>query len=499
MAVAAPVKALSPRLVQAAEIAGLAAALGVALWLRLENLGIYTGSFDEGIRSEQMLLMAAGFRPFREIFASQGPLLLDLLFPFYLALGQTLEAIRLGVVVTSVVALLGAAWTARMVGGPFAGVATLALLAISPAFLESSRLALAETPSLAPAIWAIGAAIRYQQTGRTSWSIAAGLLLAASVLVKPMVIPVCLAVGLLVLLRRPFSLAGLTAFVVAGAVVTVAVVVLLGPSGVYEDLAAYRGGASRGLFTRAAENWRLTFNILSRDRLGMVGLALVGAMSAVRMARTVVPLVTWPLAVALLFLVYDDLADKHIVYLTFPLSVLAGIGVGAAASALLAFINSRRWTAVPIIGLALLAGSSYLGDLQRVWRVDTFMLHEAGKVAESRRDISAEIEIAELMAQLTAPSGFVLTDNPNAAFRARRMVPPRLVDTSGTRIDAGSLTDALAISTAEQYQPPVIVTAPNRMAKLNGFVRWVGNRYDLLKSYEIGWKVYVRRDLTPLR
>ena len=79
------------------------------------------------------------------------------------------------------------------------------------------------------------------------------------------------------------------------------------------------------------------------------------------------------------------------------------------------------------------------------------------------------------------------------------MVPPRLVDTSGTRIDAGSLTDALAISTAEQYQPSVIVTAPNRMAKLNGFVRWVGDRYDLLKSYEIGWKVYVRRDLAPLR
>jgi predicted membrane-bound mannosyltransferase len=498
MAVALPAKAFSPRLLLAVEIVGLGAALGLGLWLRLESLGIYTGSFDEGIRSEQMLLMAAGFRPFREIFASQGPLLLDVLFPFYLAFGQTLEAIRLGVVVMSIAALLGAAWTARMVGGPLAGVAALALLAISPAFLESSRLALAETPSLAPAIWAVGAAIRYQQTGRIGWSIAAGLLLAVSVLVKPMVIPVCLAVGLLVLLRRPFSLHGLTAILGAGAVLAVAVVALLGPAGVYEDLAAYRGGASRGLLTHAAENWRLTFNILSRDRLGMVGLALVGAMWSMRSPRMLLPLVTWQLAVALLFLVYDDLADKHIVYLTFPLSVLAGIGVGAAGSSLLGLLNARRLTAVPIVGVALLAGSSYLGDLQRVWRVDTFMLHEAGKVAESRRDMSAEIEIADLMAQLTAPSDFVLTDNPNAAFRARRMVPPKLVDTSGTRIDAGSLTDALAISTAEQYQPPIIVTAPNRMAKLNGFVRWMTEGdYELVKSYEIGWKVYVRRGLNP--
>src|SRR5574341_2589134 len=98
---------LAHRVGMIAEALGLSAALALGLWLRLENIGVYTGSFDEGIRSEQMLLMAAGFRPFREIFASQGPLLLDLLFPFYLAFGQTLEAIRIGVVVTSVVAMLG--------------------------------------------------------------------------------------------------------------------------------------------------------------------------------------------------------------------------------------------------------------------------------------------------------------------------------------------------------------------------------------------------------
>jgi hypothetical protein len=101
------------------------------------------------------------------------------------------------------------------------------------------------------------------------------------------------------------------------------------------------------------------------------------------------------------------------------------------------------------------------------------------------------------MGRLSLPSEFVLTDNPSAAFRARRMVPPELVDTSGTRIDAGSLTDALAISSVLQYQPPVIVTAPNRMAKLSGFIRWMGEgNYDLVKTYDIGWKVYVRRGLS---
>jgi hypothetical protein len=147
--------------------------------------------------------------------------------------------------------------------------------------------------------------------------------------------------------------------------------------------------------------------------------------------------------------------------------------------------------------VGLVASLSYLGDLQRVWRVDVAMLHEAGRVAETRRDIRSELEIAEIMERLSGQTDFVLTDNPNAAFRARRMVPPKLVDTSGTRIDAGSLTDALVISTVQEYQPTVIVTAPNRMAKLSGFVRWMSDgNYNLVKSYDIGWKVYLRRDLT---
>src|SRR6476620_10331816 len=58
------------------EAAAVLALLALALWLRVPNLDAYTGSFDEGIRAEQLLLMSAGYRPFRDIFASQGPLLL---------------------------------------------------------------------------------------------------------------------------------------------------------------------------------------------------------------------------------------------------------------------------------------------------------------------------------------------------------------------------------------------------------------------------------------
>ena len=79
---------------------------GLALRLRLTNLDAYTGSFDEGIRAQQHLLMASGYRPFRDIFASQGPLSLDVFFPTYLLFGQTLGAARLAPALFSIAGIL---------------------------------------------------------------------------------------------------------------------------------------------------------------------------------------------------------------------------------------------------------------------------------------------------------------------------------------------------------------------------------------------------------
>src|SRR5215212_3553101 len=76
-------------------LAGIA--FGFAVASRLVNLGAYSGSFDEGVRAQQLLLMSAGYRPFRDIFASQGVLLLDILHPFFSLGGGTLLAARLGV------------------------------------------------------------------------------------------------------------------------------------------------------------------------------------------------------------------------------------------------------------------------------------------------------------------------------------------------------------------------------------------------------------------
>src|SRR4051794_22453457 len=144
---------------------GLVILLVLAVPTRVLNLDAFAGKFDEGIRGTQLMLMAAGYRPFRDIFASQGPLSLDIFLPSYLLFGQTLGAARLAPAIFSVVGVVVAAWAAwqaagaRSAAGLIAGATTGLLLTVSPIFLKNSRLALVEVPSLVPAIAAVGMAL----------------------------------------------------------------------------------------------------------------------------------------------------------------------------------------------------------------------------------------------------------------------------------------------------------------------------------------------------
>src|SRR5439155_14278831 len=107
----------------------------LALGLRLVNLGAYSGLFDEGIRAEQLFLMGQGYRPFKEIFAAQGPLLLDALYPLYALFGALVDhplvGVRLVAVSYSLIGLCGLYWVGRQLAGRAGGLASALLLGLS--------------------------------------------------------------------------------------------------------------------------------------------------------------------------------------------------------------------------------------------------------------------------------------------------------------------------------------------------------------------------------
>ena len=149
-----------------------------------------------------------------------------------------------------------------------------------------------------------------------------------------------------------------------------------------------------------------------------------------------------------------------------------------------------HWLGVAIGVIGLLA---YATQVQALYRADRYLIYDAESVAIQRRNRPAELDMAQVMRDRASPDDWVLSDNPNAAFRARRLVIPSLVDTSGTRVDAGSLTSEKASVAVAEYRPSVIVTWRGLLGRLDDFVRGLpAQGYRLDRTYEDGWRLYVR-------
>lgn len=468
--------------------AGLAALLfGIAVATRLVNLGIYSGLFDEGIRTEQLFLMSAGYRPVRDIYAAQGPLLLDLLHPWFVLFGQDLVAARLSVGVYSLLGLAGAYWLARLAGGPLAALVTTALLVLSPLYLEGSRIALAEVPALAPATFAVGAALVYARSGSRRWLAACGLLFAVSLLIKPITLAASVPIGLAVLSRWRAGLRTMLAdgLLLAGLVAATGLVVVVGVglAGVLDQIVAYR------LESRDSEGWSFWKNRAALARaLSFEAAALpwagaaAGLLLLARRRLDAALVVAWAAAsVALLFL-YSPLHGKHAVVMIPPIAVTVGVGVAAAVRLLRARTGLPRAARLAVaVALAGLAG----------WYASAApaVLAQSGQLLKVTADTDVDPAVEQyadavaVIRTLTGPDQFVVTDHPYLTFLAERLVPPLLVDTSKSRIRSRSLRGNEAIAQATPYDPALIVLWTDRLRGLREFKSWVEQNYRLVKVY----------------
>ena len=456
--------------------------------------------FDEGIRAEQLFLMAQGFRPYRDIYAAQGPLLLDTLYPFYRLFGETLGAIRLGVGVLSLLGLAGAYLAARVVGGPVGGLLACALLALSPAYLEGSRLALAEVPSIVPALFALALALRYQAGGGRRWLVGSALLMGVALLLKPMIVPAGLAVGLALLLRTDGRLSDIGLYGLVVAALTALVVLVMGPREVFEQLVVYRAGATGAAAWDARSSWKEAIQGPISAHPSLYALALLGAvLLLLRAPRRGAPLVAWTLGTFGLLFVYTPLHPKHLVYLAPPAAVLGGAGLGVLWRAIAGGRSSDESRAVGdesgrgqraslIARRSLLTPLAALALLLLAWDVATVQPALARGVQPSVEEGDLDLHVfdevaARSLRALVPPDQFVLTDHPYIAFLARRMVPPELVDPSRGRTRAGTLTDDIAARAATDRDARVVLFWADRLRRLGRFNGWVEQRYRPVVSF----------------
>jgi hypothetical protein len=463
-----------------------AAIVALACVLRLPGLDRYTVSFPEGIRAEQLLLMAAGYRPCVEIFCNQGPLLFYALYPTFVMFGQTLEAMRSGVIMFSLIGVAATYWVGYLLAGRTAAIVAAVLVALSPTYLKFSRLALAEVPAMAPAVLAVGAALLFYRHGRDRWLMAAGLLLALSLLLKPVTLASCVPVGLFVLMRssrRWRNVILLTAVTALGIVVPT---LLIGFSEILEQVVAFRI-RSRGAEGRGIDwNWGRIVEELAAERAGIFGFAAAGATVMIyRLRRPALPILVWLPASLLLLLVHTPLHGKHIVTLIPPVALLAGVGAGLAVQMARqgdGLVRPRRmrvlWPAA-VLAIGVLA---YASTLPAILERDRVLMFNPPPLENDPAAYWYDEAVSTLRAT-TGPRDMIVTDHPYLTFAARRLVPPPLVESSVTRIIASSLTPEDAIAEATYYGTSAVLLWADKLATMREFKEWVDKSYVPVRVY----------------
>ena len=404
-----------------------AVALRIPAYLATRHL-----SFDDGVYGASAVALRHGGLPFRDVFSSQGPLFLPLVWLFDLLGLRTLDAPRL-LAVASGVALVLATWSAARALQLSTGAGALAagLVATSGSVLWVTGPLTSDGPGLALAAWAVTAGLWYRRSPSLRWAVAAGVLLGAALSVKSLLLAAGLPVAWVLLPNRRH----LAATVAAAGIVSLVVALPWGLGNVWDQAFRYHLEAvgSRTPF----RNLRKVISTLGDRDLPLVLAAAVGLVG-LRFRRPEAPLskesragksrpggsraggaglvVTWLAATVAVLAFEHPLWRNHVSHLI-------------PAAALLVAVAFDRLGA-PAVRRALVAVAVLVVPYHAVHLSEVLWPAPPGPaLAAVRADLRA-----------LPPGAQVISDDPGVVWRAGRRTPDDLVDTSMLRIESRRLT-----------------------------------------------------------
>ncbi|MGH9036306.1 MAG: hypothetical protein ACRD0O_11130, partial [Acidimicrobiia bacterium] len=285
-------------------------------------------SFDDGVYGASALAMRDGAAPFKDVFSSQGPLFLPLVWLADLVGLRTLNGPRLLALAAGAV-LVAAVWTAARGAGcgrvP-AGVGA-ALVATSGSVLWVTGPLTSDGPALALATTAVALALAWRRAPALRTAVLCGVAMGAALSVKSLLVPAAVPVGL-VLLRRPRHLAAATGVAVA-----------LGLADVWDQSVTYHLEAA-GDRTPGANAAKVLSTLVDRDL--PVVLALAAALLAIRTrtgGRSPEPgdgtlVASWLAATAVVLLLEHPLWRNHVAHLVPAGALLVALALERAGPVL---------------------------------------------------------------------------------------------------------------------------------------------------------------------
>jgi hypothetical protein len=453
-----------------------AVAVRLPAFLASRHLG-----FDDGVYGASAVAMRHGAIPFRQVFSSQGPLFLPLVWVADLIGLRRLDSPRLlsltaaaGIVLaTYAVARAAAASQSRaLVAAALAGTSGAVLWVSGPLTSDGVAVALATTT--------VALALRYRQQPSTSRAVAIGLAAAATLSVKSLLVGLAVPVGWAL-----WSPAGGRRTRDIGAAVAVAlaagflIAVPFGIGRVWDQSVRYHLDAA-GSRTPVANVGKTSSTIVDRDLPLLVAGALAAGCVVLRRTRKgdspagdrvgSVPLVVgWLVATAVVLVLEHPLWRNHVAHL-------------APAAAVLIALRPPppRWL---VAALAVTLPWHVVHNQRVLWP----------------RPYGPRAALAVHDLRSLRPGAWAISDEPGLVFRAGRRTPPDLVDASRLRIDERRITTESLVAAARDQRVCTVLVWSRRFGRLPGLPEALqGAGFVAVRQYDGGRTLFAKnRCLLP--
>jgi 4-amino-4-deoxy-L-arabinose transferase-like glycosyltransferase len=434
-------------------------------------------TFDDGVFGASAVAMRAGGRPFRDVFSSQGPLFLPLIWAADLLGLRTTNAPRLLSMLAALLLVAATYAAGRAITDRAGAVIAAVLVSVTGTSLWITGPIAADGAALAFATLTVALALRWRGDVTTRRAMWLGLALSATISVKALLAPVILPVALVLLAGRRIRP------ILAGAAVAVAFHFLLwvpwGLGNVWAQSYEYHLEVATDR-TPGANARKVLSTLGDRDLLVLVAVVLM--IVAVALGRRALPpaaearlrspdtlLLAWVGGTALVLLTEHPMWRPHVSQLIPALALLA----------------ARHRPATKVLVLALVVALPY--HVVHAWP----MLRPTGFTGSSAR-------VVEELAALPA-GALAISDDPGIVWRSGRLTTPDLVDASMLRIETGDLTSAsVATVAARDDVCAVVVRSRARWGSFDDFPqRLAAVGYVVADEDDLGRRLYLKPTCAP--
>ncbi|MDQ1433947.1 MAG: hypothetical protein QOF59_763 [Actinomycetota bacterium] len=440
----------------------------VAVIVRLPTfLSSRSLSFDDGVYGVSVVDMRRGLVPYRDLFSSQGPLHLPLLYVGDVVGLHTIDAPRLTPLVAGIVTAIAIWAVARRLGAASFPAAIAGLLvATTGTMLWATGQITGDGPAAALTALAAWVAVVYRRDPRWWRAVLAGALFGGALATKPIAIAAIVPLAVWLLAPRRRAHVFWAALAVVG--VWLAAAVPFGLARVWRQSVEYHTGAGPS-YAPLVQLEKLLNTLATRDAIVVVAVVL-GLVAAARSGRRasassdVRVLGIWVGLTAIVLVFEKAMYANHVATIILPLGLLAAVRP-----------PPRRWLAIALVVLV-------------PWEI------------VNQRDILWPPHMTGVDAQVVArlhelPRGAeAIADDPGLVWRAGLATPAQMNDTTDMRVFQGQLTTGVVAEAAASAHTCAVVITPGgfgvQLAGLRSAIAAVG--YRLAHAYGPDRELWLR-------